>query len=54
MLIGIAADPEPPTASLTWTLSVKTPDTVGIPATIPPAGDKVNPRGTELADADQV
>ena len=34
MLIGIAAAVEPPILSLTWTLSVKAPEAVGIPARI--------------------
>jgi len=54
MLIGIAAAVEPPTPSLTWTLSVKVPEAVGIPAMIPLEGNKISPARSELPNADQV
>jgi len=54
MVMGIGADVEPPALSLTWTLSVKVPETVGIPAMIPLAGDKLSPAGSELPNTDQV
>jgi hypothetical protein len=54
MVMGIGADVEPPALSLTWTLSVKVPETAGIPPMIPLAGDKLSPTGSELPNTDQV